>query len=175
MRALEAELGRALSAQEAQRLETLHGKFFAQHQERIEPFAQAREIFDDLRAGRYKHAIATSSKREEAEPLLRKLGIASDLPVITREDAEQPKPDPALFLAAAARLHEDPANVIVVGDSVWDMLAARRAHALGVGVLTGGYAESELTAAGAYRVYQNPAQLRSLWHEIGVRADDKEQ
>jgi phosphoglycolate phosphatase-like HAD superfamily hydrolase len=47
----------------------------------------------------------------------------------------------------------------VVVDSVWDLLAARRARALGVGLLSGGYGQDEFEIAGAYRVYQDPTDL----------------
>lgn len=60
-------------------------------------------------------------------------------------------------------------HCVVVGDSVWDMLAARRAWALGVGVLSGGYGQEELERAGAYRVYQDPADLLRHLDEVGVR------
>jgi phosphoglycolate phosphatase-like HAD superfamily hydrolase len=59
---------------------------------------------------------------------------------------------------------------VVVGDSVWDLLAARRARALGVGLLSGGYGQDELERAGAYRVYQDPADLLRHLDEVGVRA-----
>ncbi len=58
---------------------------------------------------------------------------------------------------------------VVVGDSVWDLLAARRARALGIGLLSGGYGEEELERAGAYRVYQDPADLLKHLDEVGVR------
>jgi phosphoglycolate phosphatase-like HAD superfamily hydrolase len=89
------------------------------------------------------------------------------VPITFKADAPLPKPDPGLLLAAAAKLPESQ-ETFVVGDSVWDMLAARRAHFLGIGLLTGGYGESELTAAGAYRVYADPQQMLSHLHEIGV-------
>jgi phosphoglycolate phosphatase-like HAD superfamily hydrolase len=57
----------------------------------------------------------------------------------------------------------------VVGDSVWDLLAARRARALGVGLLSGGYGQDELEQAGAYRVYHDPADLMRHLDEVGVR------
>jgi phosphoglycolate phosphatase-like HAD superfamily hydrolase len=58
---------------------------------------------------------------------------------------------------------------VVVGDSVWDLLAARRARALGVGLLSGGYGDDELMRAGAYRVYEDPADLLRHLDELGVR------
>ena len=63
----------------------------------------------------------------------------------------------------------DPASVYVVGDSVWDLLAARRAGTLGIGVLSGGYGTEELERAGAYRVYDDPAMLLTHLDELGVR------
>ena len=61
---------------------------------------------------------------------------------------------------------------VVVGDSVWDLLAAHRARALGVGLLSGGYGQDELERAGAYRVYQDPADLLAHLDEVGVRAGE---
>jgi phosphoglycolate phosphatase-like HAD superfamily hydrolase len=80
------------------------------------------------------------------------------------------KPDPDLFLAAAERLGVSIAESVVVGDSVLDLLAARRARALSVGLLSGGYGQDELERAGAYRVYPDPSALLSHLDEVGVRA-----
>src|SRR5437867_3511851 len=74
-----------------------------------------------------------------------------------------------LFLAAAERLKVAAEDSVVVGDSVWDLLAARRARALGVGLLSGGYGQDELERGGAYRVYQDPADLSRHLDELGVR------
>ena len=57
----------------------------------------------------------------------------------------------------------------VVGDSVWNMLAARRAPSLGIGLLSGGYGQEELERAGAYRVYEDPADLLRHIDEVGGR------
>jgi phosphoglycolate phosphatase-like HAD superfamily hydrolase len=89
--------------------------------------------------------------------------------VVTREQVEHAKPDPDLFMAAAERLGVPIHDAIVVGDSVWDLLAARRARALGVGLLSGGYGQEELERAGAYRVYQDPAELLRHLDELGIR------
>jgi phosphoglycolate phosphatase-like HAD superfamily hydrolase len=114
----------------------------------------------------YQHVLAW---REALRPSLDALEVPSSVPIITRDQVEQAKPDPDLFLAAAAKLRVDIANFIVVGDSVWDLLAARRARALGVGVLSGGYGQDELERAGAYRVYQDPYDLLKHLDELGVR------
>jgi phosphoglycolate phosphatase-like HAD superfamily hydrolase len=89
--------------------------------------------------------------------------------MVTRDLVRHAKPDPDLFLAAAALLNVDPQQAIVVGDSVWDLLAARRAGALGVGLLSGGYGREELERSGAYRVYSDPADLLAHVDEMGVR------
>jgi phosphoglycolate phosphatase-like HAD superfamily hydrolase len=100
--------------------------------------------------------------------LLRQLA-AQHVPVVTRAAVEHAKPDPDLFIEAARRLNVDITDAIVVGDSVWDLLAARRARALGVGLLSGGYGREELGGAGAYRVYEDPADLLRHLDEIGIR------
>jgi phosphoglycolate phosphatase-like HAD superfamily hydrolase len=61
------------------------------------------------------------------------------------------------------------ANATVVGDAVWDMLAATRARALGIGLLSGGASEAELARAGAYRVFEDPADLLKHLDEVGGR------
>jgi len=106
---------------------------------------------------------------ESARPALDILGISSDVPVVTRDQVQHAKPDPDLFLAAAERLGVAISASVVVGDSVWDLLAARRARALGVGLLSGGYGQDELERAGAYRVYQDPADLLRHLDEVGIR------
>jgi phosphoglycolate phosphatase-like HAD superfamily hydrolase len=91
------------------------------------------------------------------------------IPVITRDQVKYAKPDPDLFLAAAARLDAPIERAIVVGDSIWDMLAAKRCRAFGVGLLSGGYGSDELRQAGAVRVYQDPADLLVHIDEVGGR------
>ena len=99
-----------------------------------------------------------------------KLAIDLDrIPIVTRDQVKYAKPDPDLFLAAAKRLGAAIEFASVVGDSVWDMLAARRARALGIGLLSGGYGRDELERAGAYRVYEDPADLLRHIDEVGVR------
>ena len=104
-------------------------------------------------------------------PLVR-LGALGQSPwydFITRDLVRYAKPDPDLFLAAAEKLGVDIESSCVVGDAIWDMLAARRARALGIGLLSGGYGQEELERAGAYRVYEDPADLLSHIDEVGGR------
>jgi phosphoglycolate phosphatase-like HAD superfamily hydrolase len=97
------------------------------------------------------------------------LGLPANTPLVTRDQVRYAKPDPDLFLTAADRIGADITDSVVVGDSVWDLLAARRAGALGIGVLSGGYGREELITAGAYRVYDDPRDLLDHLDEVGVR------
>ena len=90
-------------------------------------------------------------------------------PVVTRDQVRYAKPDPDLFLAAAERLGAPIETAVVVGDAIWDMLAAVRCRALGVGLLSGGYGDEELRQAGAIRVFEDPADLLEHIDEVGGR------
>jgi phosphoglycolate phosphatase-like HAD superfamily hydrolase len=129
----------------------------------------ARELLAHLTAAGVSGAVATSGRMESARPALDSLAIGPDVPIVTRDQVEYAKPDPDLFLAAAGRLGMPICDSVVVGDSVWDLLAARRARALSVGLLSGGYGQDELERAGAYRVYQDPADLLRHLDEVGIR------
>ena len=100
--------------------------------------------------------------------MIRHLPVSAATPVITADHVEQAKPDPDVFLIAAQELGVALSDCIVVGDSIWDLLGARRAKALGVGLRCGGYGEAELVQAGAYRVYKDPADLLDHLSEIGI-------
>jgi HAD superfamily hydrolase (TIGR01509 family) len=167
--ALLRETGRPLSADETAKLQRAHADAYARRVGQVRPLPGARELLAYLSKGGVPWAIATSGRLESARPALATLGLDPGVPVITRDQVEHAKPDPDLFLAAAARLGVPITDSVVVGDSIWDMLAARRARALGVGVLSGGYGEDELERAGAYRVYQDSADLLRHLDEVGVR------
>jgi HAD superfamily hydrolase (TIGR01549 family) len=153
------ETGHALTPDESARLLRLHAEAYARLASTIRPLPGARELLASLTEARVPWAIATSGRLESARPTLDSLGVPAGVPIVTRDQVGHAKPDPDLFLAAAERLGAPIENSVVVGDSVWDLLAARRARALGVGLLSGGYGQDELERAGAYRVYQDPADL----------------
>jgi HAD superfamily hydrolase (TIGR01509 family) len=167
--ALARETGRDLTAEEATRLRALHAEAYASRAAQIRPLPGARELLTYLSELGVPWALATSGYLESAGPTLELLGLPEGTPVVTRDEVAHAKPDPDLFLAAAARLGVDIADSMVVGDSVWDLLAARRARALGIGVLSGGYGREELERAGAYRVYEDPADLLGHLDEVGIR------
>ena len=170
--ALSRETGHSVSAEEAERLQRIHAEAFARYASQVRPLPGARELLEHLTRVHIPWAIATSGRRESARPSLELLGVSDDAVIITRDQVRHAKPDPDLFIAAAERLGVDVADSVVVGDSVWDLLAARRARALGIGLLSGGYGRDELERAGAYRVYDDPADLLRHLDEVGVRALD---
>lgn len=168
--ALLRETGHSVSKEEAERMQEIHGEAFRRYAPQVRPLPGAQELLAYLTKAGVPWAIATSGRIESASLSLRLLGIGDDVPIITRDLVRHAKPDPDLFLAAAEKLGVDISNSVVVGDSIWDLLAARRARALGVGLLSGGYGREELERAGAYRVYNDPADLLRHLDEVGVRS-----
>ena len=167
--ALLRETRRELSASDVEQIQKLHIEAYLKLAGPVRPLPGAVELLAALGRAKVPHAIATSGRRENANIACEMLRLTSDIPVVTRDDVKHAKPDPDLFLRAAERLGVSIHDSIVVGDSVWDLLAARRARALGIGLLSGGYGEEELEQAGAYRVYQDPADLLNHLDETGVR------
>jgi HAD superfamily hydrolase (TIGR01549 family) len=164
------ETGLKLDPERTRRLARVHAASLDRRQDEIHPLPGARELLAELTAAGIPWAIATSGRMETAAPSLEKLAFDLDrVPVVTRDQVKYAKPDPDLFLAAAQRLEVDIHGATVVGDSVWDMLAAQRAHALGIGLLSGGYGQEELERAGAYRVFADPQDMLDHLDEIGGR------
>jgi HAD superfamily hydrolase (TIGR01509 family) len=167
--ALLRETGRDLSGGEAERLQRLHAEAYQRLASQVRPLPGAKELLRALADAGVPHAIATSGRMATARPALDMLEVGPEFPVITRDLVRYAKPDPDLFLAAAERLGVPVSNAVVVGDSVWDLLAAQRARALSVGLLSGGYGQEELEKAGAFRVYEDPRGLLEHLDEVGVR------
>jgi HAD superfamily hydrolase (TIGR01549 family) len=167
--ALLRETGHRVTPAEVAQLQQIHAEAYARLVAQVRPLPGACELLAYLSQHQVPWAIATSGRLESARPTLQILNIDAKAAVITRDEVPHAKPDPDLFMAAAARLGADISDSIVVGDSVWDLLAARRARALGVGLLSGGYGQDELQQAGAYRVYQDPADLLLHLDEVGIR------
>jgi HAD superfamily hydrolase (TIGR01549 family) len=167
--ALAREIRHTFSAEQAERVQQLHAQAFRRYSDQVRPLPGAADLLTYLATVGVPHAIATSGKIESAGHSLKTLGIPLDMPIVTRDMVNRAKPDPDLFLAAAEKLDVNIEHSVVVGDSIWDLLAARRARALSVGLLSGGYGEEELVRAGAYRVYEDPADLLNHLDEVGVR------
>lgn len=168
VRALARELGRPIGREKARELERRHGELFRELLPERRPLPGARELLQHLRDGGVPFGIATSGRRPEIDESLGVLGVRNDIVVVERGDVLRAKPEPDLFLACQERMGVRREECYVVGDAVWDLLAARRAGMLSVGLLTGGYGHEELTRAGAFRVYRDPAELDSSLDELGL-------
>ena len=164
------ETGGEISPERMERLRQGHAAAYLRQASRIRPLPGARELLSWLSDAGIPWAIATSGRMETATRNLAALNVDPDLiTVVTRDQVKHAKPDPDLFIAAAKRLGAPIETAVVVGDSIWDMLAAMRCRALGVGLLSGGYGLDELRDAGAFRVYEDPADLLRHIDEIGGR------
>ena len=167
-RAVAREIGRNLTDAETELLQRRHGEIFRALLPDRRPLAGAVDLLAALRTNEIPHGIATSGRRPEIDRSLEALGVTPDVVVVERGDVLRAKPEPDLFLACQERLGVAVGDCYVVGDAVWDLLAARRAGMLSVGLMTGGYGEDELRAAGAFRVYRDAQELMESLDELGI-------
>ena len=167
---LARETGAELGDERLESLRQSHARAYLRLGASIKPLPGAKELLGWLTKSGIPWAIATSGRMETAAINLQALGVDPEKsPVVTRDQVKYAKPDPDLFAAAAERLGAPIETAVVVGDSIWDMLAAARCRALGVGLLCGGYGATELQQASALRVYEDPADLLAHIDEIGGR------
>jgi len=167
-RALGRELARDLTEAEIAAVQDRHSELFGELTRERRALPGAGALLAGLQERGVPHGIATSGRRPDIDASLHALDLADGTVVVERGDVARAKPEPDLFLECARRIGVPADNCFVVGDAVWDLLAARRARMLGIGVLTGGYGEDELLKAGAYRIYRDPAQLHAPLDELGV-------
>ena len=167
-RGVAREVGRALDDGEVEAVQRRHGELFRELQSERRPLPGAVDLLQYLTEAGVPWGIATSGRRPEIDASLEALGVGADAVVVERGHVARAKPEPDLFLAAAERIGLAADQCYVVGDAVWDLLAARRAGMLSVGVLTGGYGEEELIRAGAFLVYRDAAELRVSLDELGI-------
>jgi HAD superfamily hydrolase (TIGR01509 family) len=127
--------------------------------EEVEPMRGARELIEDLKRRGHHVVLASSAKANEVEHYLDLLD-ARDLADswTTSADVEQTKPQPDLVVAAIEKAGGGEA--VMVGDTTWDIEAAKGAGIPTITVLTGGFGEAELRDAGAACVFESIAELR---------------
>ena len=167
-RAVARELGRPLTPDETEAIQARHGELYRELLPERRPLTGAVELLAELREEGIAHGIATSGRRPEIDASVEALGIGDETVVVERGLVLRAKPEPDLFLMCAGRLGVPADECYVVGDAVWDLLAARRAHMLSIGLLSGGYGEDELARAGAFRVYRDPDELGHALDELGI-------
>lgn len=167
-RAVARELGREISSAEEKSLQRRHGELFIQLLPERRPLPGAIDLIKFLYSNNIIFGVATSGNRPEIDASLDVLGISQETVIVERGNVARAKPEPDLFLACQQRLGVGVSDCYVVGDAVWDLLAARRAGMLSIGLLSGGYGEDELSQAGAFRVYRDPAELHRSLDELGI-------
>jgi len=164
------ELGREIDQPTIQRLRARHAELFLELSDEVMPLPGAVALLHALGALDLPWAIATSGRMVTAKANLRSLGVdPQTATVVTRDQVNYAKPDPDLFVEAARRLGTTTVRSYVIGDSIWDMIAAARCGALGIGLLSGGYGRDELERAGALRVYDDPADMLVHLDELAPR------
>ena len=146
-RAVARELGRDVSAEEADALQRRHGELFMEFLPERHALPGAADLMRFLRNLGMPHGIATSGRRPEIDASLDAIGVGDETIIVERGDVLRAKPAPDLFLNCQQRLGVPVEECFVVGDAVWDLLAARRARMLSIGLMSGGYGEVELTRA----------------------------
>jgi len=166
------ELGRPIDDATIKRLRARHAELYVSLASEIVPLPGAVELLEKLTELELPWAIATSGRMETAKENLKSLGVGEHAVVVTRDQVKYAKPDPDLFVEAAERLGATAQGSYVIGDSIWDMIAAARCGALGIGLLSGGYGRDELERAGALRVYDDPADMLLHLDEIAPRTRD---
>lgn len=139
---------------------------------KMKPFSLGRELGLRLKEDGIRIALASSAKAEELKVAKTLVGFDDLVEAETSsDDAESSKPNPDIFLAALERLgNPDPARCLVVGDTPYDIEAARKAGMRTVAVLCGGFSRESLEEAGALALFQSPSELLLRYEETPFAA-----
>jgi len=148
--------------------ESRHDAIFLKARREARILPGSRELLDHLTRNKIPWAIATTGNKKQTHLLLRNLRLPKDAVVVTGDDVAQAKPAPDIFRSAAQKLRAALEDCAVVGDSIWDMIAAGRSRALSIGLLCGGYSKQELEESGAFRVYSDPADMLLHIEDLGI-------
>lgn len=139
----------------------------------VKPFPKVRELFERIEADGLSIALASSAKEEELDRHKKTLEIEDLLEAAaSADDAERSKPHPDIFQAALAGLEGvRPEEAVVIGDTPYDAVAAVKAGMPAIGLLSGGFTEEELRAAGAVEIYEDVADLLGRYDESLLAAE----
>jgi HAD superfamily hydrolase (TIGR01549 family) len=149
-------------------LEEFRSKLWkSEYLQQVKPFPKVRELFLRVRQDDKRIVLASSAKSDELDQYKRIANIGDIVGWETSsDDVENSKPDPDIIHAALKRLgNPDPDDVVMVGDTPYDIEAAKKAGVTTIGMLCGGFPETELRAVGAVAIYRNPADLLRHYEE----------
>lgn len=142
------------------RAKDLHSEFYEQLGPRLNVIDGARELVAAIAARGVRVVLATSAPEDELERLLPVLDIDDSTYAVTSgDDVETAKPRPDIIEVALEKGRIDAAAAVMIGDSVWDIVAAGRAGVTSIGLLSGGTGEADLLEAGAVAVYDDVSDL----------------
>jgi HAD superfamily hydrolase (TIGR01549 family) len=148
-------------------METYRGELFKEeYLPKVKAFPKVRQLFERLRGDNKLISLASSAKKDELERYkeIAQIGDLIDSET-SSDDVEKSKPCPDVFNVALNQLEIDPENVAVVGDTPYDAEAARKARLKSIGVLCGGWTQSQLQRAGCIAIYRDPADLLTRYDE----------
>jgi HAD superfamily hydrolase (TIGR01509 family) len=170
-RLIEAVTGLPRDSRDTKRIsEDRSKRFRADWLAKVKPLPHARELVLRLRSEGYQLAIASAAKAEELEPLLALADLADLVDVrTTSSDVEKSKPDPEIVEAAHARLAVPRSRTVMLGDTPYDVEAARAARTDIIGLSSGGWSAEGL--AGAVAVYRGPADLLAAWESSPLASE----
>ena len=151
------------------KLEAAHDKNFDTLIPRVDVLPGSTKLLKVLENRSIPFAIATSGSAAQTKKLLARIPVRPDCIVVTADDVATAKPAPDLFEVAAEKLAKEPKDCFIVGDSVWDVLAARRMPSAAIALKCGGFDGNELQQSGAYRVYEDPEDLRDSLEQLGFQ------
>src|SRR6478735_8937364 len=143
-----------------ERAKDLHSRYYREQAGRLRAFEHAADLLEELSSRGIRVVLATSAPTDELELLMDALDAEDAIHATTNaDDVATAKPEPGIIEVALERAGCAPSDALFIGDSVWDMMAAARAHVRSAGVLSGGVGPSELLEAGAVSVFDDPADL----------------
>jgi HAD superfamily hydrolase (TIGR01549 family) len=144
------------------RLEKRRGEIYkSEYLPKAAAFPKVRELFERVLKDGLQVGLASSAVEDELEHYKELAGVADLIHAATSaDDAEESKPEPDIFAAAVKKLQGVRAEeCVVVGDTPYDVIAARKIGIRTIGVLAGGFPESSLRDEGAVEIYKDPADL----------------
>jgi HAD superfamily hydrolase (TIGR01549 family) len=162
-----AVAGDAVEEQLGDELRERWEKLFDELIDEVAPFEGARELMEDLKGRGHPVVLASSAIKKHLDHFLELLD-AKDLADAwtTKDDVEASKPEPDLVSAALEKAGTE--DAVMIGDTPWDVEAARRAGIETICVITGGFSEHELRDAGAAAVFESVAELREHLDETAL-------
>jgi HAD superfamily hydrolase (TIGR01509 family) len=160
-------LGDELADQHGDHVKELHTRYFLDSASLVRPLPGARELLEAIAELGWRSVLATSAGEKELA-VLRDALDAEDLisAVTSSSDAEESKPAPDIVASALERIEAEPSEAILLGDTVWDVQAGRRAGVPTAAVLSGGIPREALEHAGAAAIYAGPLEVRSHLEEF---------